>query len=227
MAYATISDLRSAGVTTEQANDDRLTYLLNAATEYIDRVTGQWFEPRTSTLVFDGGHTTLWPPAPIISITSITVNDTALNVSTDVITRGTIATDPTEVPRIWLRSTGPTWIASAGRGKERRWPNGRQNIRVTGSFGYVRSDLSTPFEIREVAQRLVLRNLPALTDAAGQADRNRARIVRETTDGHSYELGGAQASSAGSWRFGGATGDPDIDVPLAAYRRPPRAALGR
>jgi hypothetical protein len=67
--------------------------------------------------------------------------------------------------------------------------------------------------IKQVAKRLVIRELPLLGDAEGQEERKRARIVSESTDGHSYTLERLAATLD-------LTGDPDIDGVLALFRAP-------
>ena len=92
---------------------------------------------------------------------------------------------------------------------------GRRNVVVTGSFGVVElaDDVYTaPAQVKRAAVRLVIRDLALLaSEEAEDADR-RSRVVSETTDGHSYTL--AQPSS------GGMTGDREVDMILALYRRP-------
>ena len=213
MSYASLSYARDQGITTGQADDTRLQRLLDEASRRIDRVTGWWFEARTLTLPFDGqGTECLWLPAPVVSLTSVSIDGVALTLG-DVLVYGSTA-----APRQSLRA--PRLARKNGV----RWPQGRKNVSVVGSFGFVESDGTTPTEIRDVCVRLAVRELGLITDAAAQGERQRGRVFRETTDGHSYELAGVLPGAVGAWRQGGLTGDPDIDVTLAAFRRPSQGA---
>lgn len=81
MSYASLSYARDQGITTGQADDTRLQRLLDEASRRIDRVTGWWFEARTLTLPFDGQDTEcLWLPAPIVSLTSVSIDDVILQL---------------------------------------------------------------------------------------------------------------------------------------------------
>ncbi len=225
MSYATLSNARDEGVTTEQANDLRLQALLDAASTLIDEATGWWFDPREGSWTFDGaGAEVLQLPAPIIELTSVSIDGTALDLAT-VITYGDVAVGGADVryPRLARTSSTPGLVVSGRRSP--CWPVGRQNITVEGTLGFTKADgLTAPDAIREACLRLAIRSLPRLTDTAGQAERERGRVFRETTDGHSYELSGVLPGAAGTWRSGGLTGDPSIDLILASHRRPSTAA---
>jgi hypothetical protein len=227
MSYATLADARAEGITTDQASDVRLQALLDAASERIDALTGWWFEPREKSFDLDGQENETLPlPAPIITLTSVTLDGALLNLTTDVIVKGRVTDLRADVqyPRL-LRKQAAAWELP-GSAERPRWSYGVNNVSVVGVFGYTKSDGTTPpAEIREVCLRLALRNLALLTDAAGQAERERGRVFRESTDGHSYELGSTLPGAVGAWRSGGTTGDPNIDVILAGYRRPTKSAL--
>lgn len=223
MSYATLAQLRDQGVTTTQASDGRAQALLDAATRYIDLATDTWFEPRTLTLgVSGGGEVWLALPAPVITLTSVTLDDAPLAL-TDLIVEGRY-TDPLSERRAPRLARKPASYGSLRDAS--RWPEGLRNITLVGSFGYVEADgTSAPPEIRDVCMRLAIRNLGLLGDASAQSSRQAARIYRESTDGHSYELAGGIPGAAGSWRQGGLTGDADIDVVLALWGRAPGGAM--
>lgn len=44
--YALVSDLRAEGVTEADSTDVRLARLLHLVSQYVDRMTGRFFEPR-------------------------------------------------------------------------------------------------------------------------------------------------------------------------------------
>lgn len=124
--YATVEDLRAEGVTESDADDERLTALLRDATDAIDRATGQFFEPRELTLRFDGRDApTLEPPVPPISIDSITMDGAAVSTDEDdLFVVGSPMQPFTGAPRL-TRLNGDYWT------------QGRGNVRVTGTWGYV------------------------------------------------------------------------------------------
>ena len=55
--YCTPEEIRAEGITEEQATDERLYELCEYAADFVDKVTGQWFEPRELTLTFSGKDT--------------------------------------------------------------------------------------------------------------------------------------------------------------------------
>jgi len=227
VSYATLAQARAEGITTDQANDERLQQLLDDASERIEEVTGWWFRPRALTLRLSGRQDEALPlPAPVIALTSVTLDGAALDLDTAVMVKGRV-TDPradVRYPRILRRALSPGEAPLVSN--RYPWPYGEENVVLVGTFGFTKADGTTPpADIRDACLRLVVRNLPRLTDAAGQAERERGRVSRETTDGHSYELGAVLAGTAGSWRAGGLTGDPAIDTVLAQYRRPSKSAL--
>lgn len=199
MAYCTVQDIRDEGITPEQADDTRLATLIDLATAYIDRVTRQWFEPRAMTITLDGnGSETLLLPVFPIEVVSVTVDG---QVVTDYKVYNRFFPDDRRNPKIY-RDAG--------------WPEGRQNVSIQGTWGFVDkigTQYTTPAMIKQVAKRLVIRELPLLGDAEGQEERKRARIVSESTDGHSYTLERLAATLD-------LTGDPDIDGVLALFRAP-------
>ena len=54
MSYCTVEDLRAEGVSEEDYSDEQLENLIADSCEFIDRVTGQWFELRTKSIRLDG-----------------------------------------------------------------------------------------------------------------------------------------------------------------------------
>ena len=199
MAYCTVQDIRDEGITNEQAADARLTLLIDLATAYIDGITRQWFEPRAIAITVDGtGGQTIFLPIFAIEVTTVTVDGQAV---TDFKVYNRFFPDDRRNPKIY-RDAG--------------WPEGRQNVSIQGTWGFVDkigTQYTTPAMIKQVAKRLVIRELPLLGDAEGQEERKRARIVSESTDGHSYTLERLAATLD-------LTGDPDIDGVLALFRAP-------
>lgn len=214
--YATLLEARAEGITEAQADDPRLTTLLERASEAIDRYTGWWFESRTLALTFDGSGTrNLHLPAPCIALTRVAVDGSDLSLVDDVLNLGAPS-------GLGSKRFNPKLMRAGGI----TWPRGTQNLRVEGRLGFVEADESVPPAIRDVCIRLAVRELARFADVAAQEERRqRTMLTKEQTDGHSYELGQGDIGKRAAWRLGGFTGDPEIDIVLARFRRPPAGGV--
>lgn len=191
--YATVQDIRNEGITLEQATDARIDMAIKLATNIIDSFTGQWFEERPCIYQFDGhGAPTIFLKVPPISVEQVKINGEIINLS-EVLVYG-----------------GPKYRNNPRLYYAPGFPRGKQNVEVTGKFGYVESDGSTPEPIKYACRKLVISYLTALADGTAQDEKRRNRIVSETTDGHSYTL-------AKEERPAGLSGDPEVDSILAQY----------
>jgi hypothetical protein len=237
--YALVSDLRDEGVSTAEATDARLARLIGLASQYVDRMTGRFFEPRPLTLTLDGsGGRMLLLGHPIIAVRDATllvampvevgelpVTQGFFRVCNRHLTQGLLDPDDRENPRLEffhesdLLGVHTTPAASLGLGSL-VWLRGVQNVVVSGLFGFTDPDGSavgrTPDLIRHVTKLLVLREIPAMTDTVLRDDRQkRWRLVGERTRDQGYNLDPLRAQ-------GGFTGDPEIDAIIASYQRPPQ-----
>lgn len=233
MSYASLAEARAEGITTGQASDVRLQALLDGASEFIDDRTGWWFDARAKTLRLDGpGTEHLHLPAPVVSLTSVTLDGVSLSIvdgdqPADVIVYGAL-TDPMAErrnPKLVRRPLERIARLYPGTVPV-PWTRGRKNLVVIGSFGMTaESGTAPPREIKEACIRLAVRALALLSNSAGQAARWMGDVTKETTDGHAYELGALAAGGVGSWRRNGWTGDPDIDTTLMRWSRGPAGAV--
>jgi hypothetical protein len=236
--YTSISALRDEGVTTAQASDGRLTTLIARCSRMIERWTGRWFEPRSHTFLLDGhGGRTLILEQPIIRIDTVRLLETddvsgiasddldlaGLRVYNRHISQSLIAPDDRDDPRIeWSLVEG--YRAGIWGG---RWPEGSQNVFVSGIFGYTEPDGSpfgrTPADIELATQMLVIRNLAKLADTEARQD---AILASRITDLRTRDQSISYARAPGnSTRVVGAfSGDPEIDAIVAQYCRPPMMA---
>lgn len=205
--YCTLAEVRAEGVTVAQASDARVNAAIALAGKYIDRVTGRFFEERTLTLTLDGdGDNTLLLPLPIVSISAIEIADEEYDLD-DFEVYNRLYPDDRGCPKI---------VFSEGI-----FPEGYQNIEVTGVFGYLDTEGTgeeetrvTPSLITRACLKLVILDLiPQIGSAEDQDERLRRYLTSETTDGHSYTLSELAVS-------GGASGDSEVDRILAMYRRP-------
>ena len=264
----TIALCRAEGITTDMVGNARLGAIIELASAYIAKATGQWFRPRAFTaddpLKLDGsGGRILHLPAPVLTLDSVSDEGDAIAVSDLVVYNRQFGQygDERLNPRIEWKAqayvvTGllmPTY----SRAQATLWDKGAQNVWLAGTFGFLdgtwcgtwsnataysaedtvtRSNQTylalaastgvdpatddgshwqvsaAPAAIRRCAIDLVLREYRLKTDPEYADSVARSRVTRETTDHHSYELGGLVAS-------GGFTGDPNIDDVLAMYRR--------
>lgn len=236
--YALVSDLRAEGVSVAEATDARLVRLIRLASQYVERMTGRFFEPRSMTLTVDGsGGRMLLLGHPIIAIRDATlvismpvqigelpITPSFFRVYNRHLTQGLLDPDDRENPRLEffhesdLLGVHSTPAASLGLGAL-VWLRGVQNVVVNGLFGFTDPAGSpvgrTPDLIRHVTKLLVLREIPTMTDTAQRDDRQkRWRIVSERTRDQGYSLDPLRAQ-------GGFTGDPEVDALLVAFQRPP------
>ncbi len=241
--YATVADLRDEGVTAADASDDRVDRLIALASQYVDRVTGRFFEPRALTLTLDGsGGRTLLIGHPIISINSVKmfvgmfaefgvlpVIPSFFRIYNRHLTQGLLDPDDREDPKLeffhWsdLLGVHATPAGHLGLGSL-VWLPGVQNVVIDGVFGYTDPDGSptgrTPDLIRHVTKLIVLREIPRMTDLTRREERQkRWRLVGERTRDQGYNLEALRL-------HGSFTGDPEIDNVLVAFQRPAQLGAG-
>lgn len=198
MSYCSVEDLRAEGLNEEKYSDNDLEKLVKISCDFIDKVTGQFFEPRELTLRLDGRGGRILPlPYPLINAVFIEIDSEVVN---DFVIYNRL--EDRSYPKIF---------------RNRRWPKGILNISIKGTWGYVEQDGSTPEDIKRIARKLAIYNFPDLSDAEAQEDKNmRGLLVSETTDGHSYKLSDEAVNNLYSSSI---TGDTEIDDILQAYSR--------
>ncbi len=235
IGYTTIAELRAEGVTASMASDDRLTRLIARASRLVEHWTGRVFAPVSKTIKVDGtGARGLLLDEAIISISEVHVLDafgfedtesftdvelSELRIYNRHLSQGLLDPDDRDSPKIEF--VWPSRWTFHGM-----WPRGRQNIEVTGIFGYTDPDGSatgkTPDLIVHATNLMVIRELPPLADTAERDDvRFRFAITNQKTRdqsiSYSPNAGGATFSGSGSGRL---TGDAEIDTILERYTRP-------
>ena len=202
--YCTIEDIRAEGIPPSQMSNTLAEKLIALASDYVDKVTGQWFEPRQKTIKLDGrGERVLRLPVFLISSEDVRVDDVSVN---DFILYNRISPEDDRIyPKIY---------------RKLRWPKGIQNIQIQGKWGYVEEDGTTPLLIKRAAVKLVLYNFPSLGDSEAQEEKNlQGKIKSEQTDGHQYTLF-ENASTTASSDSTLSTGDDEIDSILEYFTKP-------
>ncbi len=165
MAYATINDVRAAGVTGDvEPDDDKITSLIALCSQFLDRATRQWFESRSVTFAVDGSDSdALHFAVPILTVTSLKLNSDPNALDTDLyeVYNGRQMPDDRKNPRIKL--VGPSTHRSiytspmvSGRLIFRK---GRRNQTIAGTFGYLEADDSTPLLIARAVTKMVVEKI--------------------------------------------------------------------
>lgn len=240
--YCTISDMRDEGFTDLMASDARLYKAIRKASKFIERVTGQWFEPRFMEQKLNGrGSPFTFFGVPVIAVESVEVNSFPFDPDPDFIfsnegirvynrhLSGMLEHDDRQNPKIEIfrgprHFTRADYDAHAVDYVNLHFPKGQQNVIVRGVFGYTDPDGSpsgeVPSDIRHVCALLAARNITQLSDPDRSLDLQAFRISQERTREQSISFAspGGRAASA---IYGYFTGDPEIDSILAAYMRPP------
>ncbi len=233
--YCMVQDLRDEGVPVSYT-DQYLQKRIRLASSMIERFTGRFFEPRAMTLKVDGsGGRMLLLNQPIIAVSSIEfetspffpsilpIEAELLRVYNRHLTENLRDPDDRDNPKIALFYPSEGVVTSSLSSFSRLiFPEGHQNIIVTGVFGYTDYDgLNTmgvtPELIKHVCMLMTLRELPRLTDSGARSEiQNAPYLTGERTRDQSYSM----SSRAGA-RSGAFTGDPEIDQILASFMRPP------
>lgn len=218
VGYVTIDELRAEGLDETKYPDTLVQSRIAFNSTMIDRFCGQFFEARK--LILDLNGPGAWEQSiniPIVNVEEVVLLDREFPVTKvftfdldDLviynrhITQGLTYPDDREDPRI-----GNVYF-----------PMGRQNVRVTGTFGYTDLQGNTPTEIKRALMLMILRDKEPLFSpkrSSSLASSLAGPILEEKTDDHSYKVGAATRSQSTSGYF---TGDPEIDMILWDFRRP-------
>jgi hypothetical protein len=152
--FITLTDL-SDYLGRDVSADDGAVIALDAACDICRDIAEQNFNAGTATFVLDGTGTDsiLLPQLPVVSVSAVTANGTAITDytlnSNGILFRGSVS------------SEGSVYTASS-------WPEGRQNVSVTAVTGYATVDF--PRSVRmvalSIASRLVVQGV-ALEESVG------------------------------------------------------------
>jgi hypothetical protein len=243
--YIDVDDLRAEGFVIPPGGDEeaRALELIKTYQQIVDGITGNFFIPRQLTLDVDGRDVSLLQlPYAIISISAMYINgdfENAVDPSRYVVydgRGGEDGRDDRRNPRIKLVSEEQSIFAGVGPVARTGavFLIGEKNQRVVGTFGFVESTGCTPYPIKLAMKRLVARAysnpLGGGGGGGGGGSFASGPVVEEETDRHRREWGDA-ASGSKMWPVSG-TGDLEVDLILARYKRPilvkgPRTMRGR
>ena len=252
--YAVIQDFRDEGFLNPPYTDAQLQAKIDAAGQYIEKITHRWFEMRVRTFRIRGhGTQTLTIPAPIISITSIKVLEGRGDAMTtsdievdDVIVynrhliEGLIDPDDRDDPHISLPRDPRLWRNDSVGGAWDAWQNRFQAIEVAGKFGYTElAQGVTPAETSlgsqvpasdgvtpDAIKRLCM--LLVIRDLPLLSDedaRDDARNKFRVTAERTREQSYSMSPLSALGLSGAWTGDPEIDELIALHIAPPEMSM--
>ena len=145
MPYATRDELKAILGITGTGEDTVLDLMLEAASDYIDRTTGSFFSPVTTTRYYDyQDRNILWLDRPLHSLTSVTNGDGTTLTTTEV--RPMPLAGP---PYVWLEtrwSSGVLFTPGTSGGESAH--------AVTGVWGHLDASGNTPSAIRDLTLRV-------------------------------------------------------------------------
>ncbi len=234
--YCTVQNIRDEGVTVAQASDGFILKRLVEASRFIDKVTGRFFLPHTEEYLFDGtGHGQLFLEEPIIAISEIEISVEGITFTDQPIDLEDVAIynrhlsqkltrpDDRDNPRIAFQRADREFARLHALFGERIFYRGKQNIRVSGVFGYTDPDGTstgkTPELIGKACKLITIQNIAPFGDTDASFDAANANNVRrlKTRD---QEIEYQNRKGVGGLTEGPFTGDNRIDNILLAYARP-------
>lgn len=208
--YISLVDLRSrCGFSATVPSDAALTKLLNKSCKFIESKCRCWFVSRTMTRYFDGSMMKqLWLDIPLVSVTSITLDGSALTVYDPDDEDGEYVNHALGQECLDPASFSPYLELVTGK-----WGKGSRNVKIVGAWGWVDEDLKTPEPILDAVARLCsLYNTPMKSDHG--IDRMRAGEIRS-------ESVADRSVSWGSQGSGALVSDPIVRMALRNYRMKP------
>lgn len=152
--YCTIDDLRNEGITTQECTDERAIRLIRIASAKINAFTSQWFAPIVGDQYVDGQNSRMvWLPnyVPVLKLSAISIlpDRTArvgpyylpdrriyeLELSDVQISRGNRIVEL--VGHVCASTMSFPWTWYHNELEEFWFPEGRQNVKLTGAFGWL------------------------------------------------------------------------------------------
>jgi hypothetical protein len=236
--YSLVTDARAfLGCDPRDVSDVSLKKLIMKASAFVERVTGRYFEPRYTTQRLGGNSSRkLQIGPPIVTVSSVGI-DTEPTQSGDLVVeldllriynrhlaQGLLDPDDRDNPFLeFVHSDdlyGIRFIPFRGISlRSLAWPIGVQNIHVRGFFGFTDPDGSpwgeTPEEIQHVTRLICAREVHKVGSDKREDAQWRWRVTSDKTRD-------AQIDMVDPRKWGEYFGDPEIDMILSSYLRPPR-----
>lgn len=193
MALIEVTDVRCEGLPQSIADDEKVEGYILDATELIETITGNIFEKRTGTFVFDGTNSHLLQlPIPLVSVTSLKINgiDAAIDpLWYKAFTGRQKPNDDRHNPKIELRTMVSGSASTLFSGLKRVFQKGLDQT-IEGDWGYLEADDSTPRIVKQVAIGIVMTMADPMFDRySGGRGATVGPMVSEKTDGHELKWG--------------------------------------
>ncbi len=233
--YCTVQDLRDEGLPASIA-EAAVQAMIVRASRYVEHFTGRSFTADRKVLALNGTSSrVLMLNEPIVAIeeTLISVVDLAgatnLTVENDTLKiynrhlHGLTNPDDRDNPKMEFVHGDDLGGVNYSFGQQNGyflrdliWPRGRQNVQLTGLFGYTEPDGSfigtTPAMIREATKLIAFKLRPQMV--LGQSTFGGGQVILESTRDQ-------QVQFTAPWLRGAQTGDWAIDSILVNFVRPP------
>lgn len=222
--YVSVAEMRTEGVPSSIL-DAKIIAALTMWQAVIERICRQHFDVRSATLDIDGTESNmLHLPVPIISVTSLYINNDFVTVQPTTMykaytSRGPVG-DDRKNPKITLIAEQQSIFSPSS---SRVFSKGKMNQRIVGSWGYTEPDGTTPEPIKYALKKLAIKQLKAggstgmwqgasVVTAAGP-------MTQEVTDGHSMTYANMFQNIVKPGTIG-LTGDAQVDAILVLYKGP-------
>ena len=234
--YATVASMRAEGFSTTLIDDATLLQRLNEASRMVDKITGRFFLPRTEEYLLNGsGHGVLFLQEPIIAISEIEITIEGVNFTTALVDLNDVAIfnrhlsqnltrpDDRDHPRIAFKRADQEFARLHALLGQRVFYEGKQNIRVSGVFGFTDNDGTstgkTPDLIARATRMIAAQNIAPLSDSDAlfdAASTNNLKRLKTRDQEIEYQV----RKGVGGLTEGPFTGDSRIDSLLLMYMRP-------
>ena len=217
MSYISVADVRRLFGAADPPSDADIQLAIDIQQEQLENLTRNFFESRALTLELDGDDTdVLLLNVPIISVTNLFMNDddNAADPTTYIVYNGRQKPqDDRFNPKIAIKLFKRNIFQRVSQ--DRFWA-GHRNQKVEGTFGFLEADDTVPKLIQYALTKMVIRNLNQDFGDDSAVLSSSGKLIKETSDGHSYELSEKAITSQSS----GLTGDTEIDRIILRYRMP-------
>jgi len=193
--YATLAEVRSAGLSASDASDAEVQELLLYANQLVEKITKQFFIEKTGSVTFDGTNSRmLHLPFPVHTVTALYLNENTTALDSSYYTvhdkrSGSDIIDDRKNPKIVLNNNGQDSIYT--KLDNRHFYKGYDQT-IAGTWGYVEQDGSTPVAINRIVISIVMLNYKSLFDTYGSGlvtmEPPTGAVRRERTDDHEIEF---------------------------------------
>ncbi len=223
MALIEVDDVRCQGLTIGLADDKTVEGLIADATELIETLTGNIFEKRTGTFIFDGTNSHLLQlPIPLVSVTSLKIN--GLDVALDpawyrAFTGRQKPNDDRHNPKIELRRIVNGSTSTLFTGLKKIFQKGLDQT-IEGDWGFLEPDDSPPRIIKRIAIGIVMTMADPMFDRfSGGHGATAGPMISEKTDGHELKWGATKRD------IGDYVLPQVLEDKLRKYRRPTKMSV--